>query len=454
MQQQMNKPVDMATMKLTHRHVRIMLVSALGQFLGQGLATLAGIVIPLMQLNAATHLSATMQGLLGCVSLIGIMIGTVVLGNLSDRYGYLLFFRLCPLVIALSALLIVVFPSIYMAVACLFVMGFAIGGEYSLDSDYISELMPVKWRIFMVGVAKALASAGSAVVAVICYVVLVERGDATQWSKLFYIVVAIAVLMFLLRVDFAQSPAWLVAHGQRAKARKALERLLGADVALPPASTTATPPAQIGIKQFIRENKAKTILTGVPWACEGLGVYGIGIFMPVLIMGLGLDVVSGNVSAVAHIENSVGLTFVLCVVMMAGFGVGLALLRRCNHLSMQTAGFVGSAAGLVLLLAAYCLHWPDAVAIAGFVVFELSLNAGPHLITFILPSKVYAVSERGTGAGIAACIGKSGAVLGAFVIPLMLKWGGVTLVMAVSAVVMAVGAAVTAGAGRRVNSKQ
>ncbi|MDE6825170.1 MAG: hypothetical protein K2J18_00235 [Paramuribaculum sp.] len=81
----------------------------------------------------------------------------------------------------------------------------------------------------------------------------------------------------------------------------------------------------------------------------------------------------------------------------------------------------GSAAVLTLLLAAYHFHWPEWLAIGGIVLFELLLNAGPHLITFILPTRIYPVAERGTGAGEAASLGKSGAVIGAFLIPVLLR---------------------------------
>lgn len=76
-------------------------------------------------------------------------------------------------------------------------------------------------------------------------------------------------------------------------------------------------------------------------------------------------------------------------------------------------------------------------------MFELFLNAGPHLITFILPTHVYPVADRGTGAGLAAGIGKAGAVIGAFIIPMLLRWGGATLVLGVSIAVMLAGALVT-----------
>lgn len=442
-------PVSMADMPLGRRQISIVLIASLGQFIGQGLATLVGIVIPLMQLATHPGLSAGLQGLMGCISLIGIMLGTVVFGRLSDRYGYLLFFRLCPLIIALTSLVAAFVHTVAVILVCLFLMGFAIGGEYSLDPDYISELMPTRWRVYMVGVAKALASAGSAFVAAVCYFDIVHRGNPDDWSSLFLIITAIAALMLLLRMGFAQSPQWLMSRGRKAEAEAAVRRLLGPDAVMDPEPKTMVhAPARQSMWQFIRQNTAKIILTGVPWACEGLGVYGIGIFLPVLIMSFLLDSLPATATRLQHITHSVGLTFVLCLVMMVGFAGGLMMLRRVNHLRLQTVGFWMSAVGLGVLMAAYLGSWPAWIAIAGFVVFEIFLNAGPHLITFILPSQTYPVDDRGTGSGIAAGIGKSGAVIGAFIIPMLLKWGGATLVLIVSISVMVLGALVTTLMGR------
>ena len=442
-----SKTVDLATMPLGIRQIFIMTVASLGQFIGQGLATLVGIVIPLIQLVAHPELSSGIQGLMGCISLIGIMVGTVVFGRLSDRYGYLFFFRLCPLIILATSLICVFIHAVPVLLVCLFLMGFAIGGEYSLDPDYISELMPAKWRTFMVGLAKALASAGSAVVAIICYVMITKSKNPAIWPDLFYITGVIGAIMFVSRLWFAQSPQWLMSRGKEAEAQKAVEKFLGPDVRMisdVAAATSAKPKAKPeSMGAFIKEHLRKIILTGVPWACEGLGVYGIGIFLPVLIMSFKIDSLPATAPEIEHITHSVGLTFVLTLVMMVGFGLGLWLLKKENHVKMQIVGFWGSAIGLGLLMAAYLCHWPSWVAIAGFVIFELFLNAGPHLITFILPSQVYAIENRGTGTGIAAGIGKAGAVAGAFIIPVLLKSGGPTTVMIVSIAVMVAGALIT-----------
>ena len=448
-----SKTVDLATMPLGARQIFIMAAASLGQFIGQGLATLVGIVIPLIQLVAHPELSSGIQGLMGCISLIGIMLGTVVFGRLSDRYGYLFLFRLCPLIILATSIVCVFIHSVPVLLVCLFLMGFAIGGEYSLDPDYISELMPAKWRTFMVGLAKALASAGSAFVAIICYVAITKTKDPSIWPDLFYITAGVAAVMFITRIWFAQSPQWLMSHGRKAEAEAAVEKFLGPDVRMisDAAGIKAGAPKQKpeSMGAFIKGHMRKIVLTGLPWACEGLGVYGIGIFLPVLIMSFKISSLPATAPEIEHITHSVGLTFVLTLVMMLGFGLGLYLLKKESHIRMQVVGFWGSAIGLALLMTAYLCHWPSWVAITGFVIFELFLNAGPHLITFVLPSQVFAIENRGTGTGIAAGLGKAGAVAGAFIIPVLLKSGGPTTVMIVSIAVMAAGALITSFAAKK-----
>lgn len=186
----------------------------------------------------------------------------------------------------------------------------------------------------------------------------------------------------------------------------------------------------------------------MPWACEGVGVYGVGVFLPLLVMALGID--TSHATGMAKVLNSVELTTVINFFIVPGFVLGLLLVRRRDHVWMLTWGFVVAGAGLALLLAAYLLHWPVWVSIAAFVVFEVFLNAGPHLVTFIIPAQVYSVEERAAGSGIASMVGKIGAILGVFFMPVLLKAGGITLVLIVCIAVMFAGAGIAAWYGPKV----
>lgn len=443
--------VNMDTMPLRWGHFRVLIVTSLGQLIGAGLATLVGIILPLIQILRHSGLSSFGQGSVACTSLIGIMLGSLLFGRLSDKYGYLFFFRLCPLIVLGASLLAFFTDSLAGLVMGLFFMGLGIGGEYSLDSDYISEIMPRHWELFMVGVAKASSSLGNILVALLCFFLLKDWHDPAIWNRLLLIISGMALIMWLTRLRFAQSPGWLIAHERPVEAEKAVRYFLGSDVVI---GEIKKRPAKKDIPKvtwaslFTKDNLKRVIFSGVPWACEGVGVYGIGVFTPVLVMALGLE--SASESAFHRVLSSVEITTFINLFILPGFAIGLYLVNRWYHVRTQVWGFLLCSVGLALMLIAYKYHLPVGVSIAGFMMFELFLNAGPHLMTFIIPPQIYTVAERGSGSGLAAAFGKLGAVIGVLFIPLLLKWGGAELVLWVVIAVHLLGALVTAVVGREI----
>lgn len=438
-------PYTINNAPLSWRHIRIVAIASLGQLIGTGLATLVSVIIPLYQIMAHPELSSAMQGLVGAMDLIGIMVGSAILGNLSDKYGYLFFFRFCPALICVSAVVALLFPSIWVLLVALFFMGFGIGGEYSLDSDYISELMPEKWVFKMVGTAKAASALGNIIVAAVCFFIVKDWHNADNWPRLLWIIIAISASMIILRINFKESPKWLLEHGKLKEAEAAVHDFLGNSVNIAPVASSASP-APAGKESywsFLKKNWKNVVFTGVPWACEGLGVYGIGVFLPILVMALGLEHAPSGGAQILHVASSVEITMWISCIILPGFLIGLLIIGKINGAKQQTLGFIFSGLSLLILLLAYRNHWPAWISIIAFMSFELFLNIGPHLMTYVLPSKVFPVEVRGQGSGIAASIGKVGAVLGVFFIPILLKSGGSSLVLVVSIIVMLVGAIFT-----------
>lgn len=433
---------------LTGRHYYITGVAALGQLIGTGLATLVSVIIPLYQIIAHPELSSFMQGLVGAMDLIGIMVGSTILGKLSDKYGYLFFFRFCPALVCISAIICLLFPSLWVLLVTLFFMGFGIGGEYSLDSNYISELMPTKWCFLMVGAAKAASALGNIAVAGICYLIVRDWTNPDLWPRLLWLMIVISGLMIALRIRWWESPKWLLERGDHDQAEIDTHHFLGPDVSvtaqdLPPEGLHPKNSASGTTSGFLKRNWEKIIFTGIPWACEGLGVYGIGVFLPILVMALGLEHLSPGGTELMHVASSVEITLWISCIILPGFILGLALINHVDGAKIQWMGFLLSAVSLLFLLLAYEHHWPKWISIISFMAFELFLNMGPHLMTYVLPPKVYPVADRGLGSGIAASLGKLGAVLGVFFIPVLLHSGGSALVLIVSIIVMVAGGLVT-----------
>jgi MFS transporter, putative metabolite transport protein len=85
---------------------------------------------------------------------------------------------------------------------------------------------------------------------------------------------------------------------------------------------------------------------------------------------------------------------------------------------------------------------------AGFILFNLLMNAGPNSTTFTLPPMLFPTQLRATAGGFAASVAKIGATLGVFVLPILKGKFGVSAVLAMVAGVSTLGLAVTLIFGR------
>lgn len=445
----MDKLIPIKDMPLRAKHWYIAGVASMEQLIGAALSTIVGIMIPLILLLGTPRLTPFDQGALGAAGLLGIAIGSVIMGQLMDRIGYLFLFRLCPVLIMAGAAGVYFADTVWPLAACLFIIGLGVGGGYSLDSGYISEIMPAKWESFFVGLAKATCSLGFVGGAAASYLIIREDPTASIWPKLIIFIGILGLITFLLRIHWYQSPRWLLARGKDKRAQKAAQEFLGPTAEILPLQKQHAVQSLPWYDMFRGEALKKVILSGITWACEGLGVYGFGVFLPILVMALGLQ--GAEDAGIPKVLDSVRTTIFINIFIGAGFAIGLAVLHKINILKLMGWCFILCSITLGILLAAYEFKWAVWISFLSFVIFEVALNAGPHLVTYIVPARIYSVDERGAGTGIATLLGKVGAILGVFFMPGLLSWGGINAVLWVSIVVNLIGAAITFIYGKRLN---
>src|SRR4029077_11656912 len=108
-------------------------------------------------------------------------------------------------------------------------------------------------------------------------------------------------------------------------------------------------------------------------------------------------------------------------------------------------GFLGCAAGL--FLASLSVYYDGTTKLffifAGFMLFNFMTNLGPNAMTYLIAGEVFPTSVRGMGAGFAASFAKIGAVLTAFLFPIMLKGMGTSRLLHLLAFTSLLGALVT-----------
>ena len=80
---------------------------------------------------------------------------------------------------------------------------------------------------------------------------------------------------------------------------------------------------------------------------------------------------------------------------------------------------------------------------AGFTLFYFMTNLGPNSMTYLLAGEVFPTRLRGKGAGFAASAGKVGAVLTAFLFPVLLKTMGTVPLLFMLVAASVLGAVVT-----------
>ena len=136
------------------------------------------------------------------------------------------------------------------------------------------------------------------------------------------------------------------------------------------------------------------------------------------------------------------------VFLFFGFLIGLWAVPRFGRIHMQVVGFIGMMVGMgVLLFAVTAAHESPAhlaLVFAGFVLFNLAMNAGPNATTFTLAPELFPTGIRASASGFAAASAKVGATLGIFVLPQVKEAAGVAGVLILMALVSALGAIVTA----------
>ena len=134
-----------------------------------------------------------------------------------------------------------------------------------------------------------------------------------------------------------------------------------------------------------------------------------------------------------------------------GFLLGVWMVPRFGRIRMQGIGFAGMAAGMLILLAAVGLtnsnlHIP--LVFAGFILFNLLMNAGPNSTTFTLAPILFPTQLRGTAGGFAAGFAKLGATFGVFLLPILKEKFGVPSVLGIISAVSLLGLVVTLILGR------
>ncbi|WP_027183721.1 MFS transporter [Desulfovibrio inopinatus] len=426
-------PVPSAPM--TKMQWRIWTLATAGKFFEGLVVFMTGVALPLIVKEF--ELGPTEKGAVGAAPLFGILIGATVLGWLSDRYGRKLMFIVEMILFVICLACLVFSPTYSWLLVFLFGMGMALGCDYPTAHMVISESIPSTGRGRLVLSAFGFQALGAMVGTAVGYVILYKNPELSAWRMMYATAILPAILVIVGRFYIPDSGHWLVWRGRIADAERETRRLLERQPPYP-SEIKLIDPRSNGETRSVEEEKTHygmlfskkyrraTILASVPWFLQDLGTYGIGIFTPTILAS-----VIGAEHKYAHnlmdiIANDMlaakGAAFI-DVLLFVGIVFAVLLVDRIGRIRLQIIGFIGCAAGL--FLASLSVGAPGERGIiyifSGFMLFNFMTNLGPNSMTYLLAGEVFPTHIRGKGAGFAASFAKIGAVLTAFLFPILLK---------------------------------
>src|SRR6516225_7950346 len=410
-----------------------------------------GVAMPLI--TSRFSLSALMVGLIGSALVLGAVFGAVVGGPGADRFGRKPAFLIDMTIIVVGGLISALADAPQWVLLAQFMVGAGIGIDFPVSSSYVSETVPRQARSRMVVATIALQSVGMLLGAAVAIAILWQRPSSSDWRLIVGATALVALLFLLLRLWLPESPRWLRQH-EHSKAAPSSATSPGATAsvnATPGSAATALPGSRFALL-FSQPYRARTMLVSLPWFLMDVATYGVGLFTPVILGAMRLSSkTTGPLAAeFADAQGSAGIDLFL----FFGFLVGLWAVPRFGRLHMQVIGFVGMTLGMLILVSAELSGGGAAAHIwlvfAGFILFNLAMNAGPNATTFALAPELFPTSIRASAGGFAAAAAKVGATLGIFVLPQVKAHGGVAAVLIMMAIVSGLGAAVTAILAREV----
>jgi MFS transporter, putative metabolite transport protein len=407
-------------------------LAAAGKFFEGFVVFMTGVALPLF--SSEFGIGAAEHGLISAASLLGILIGAVGLGGLSDHFGRKPMF-VAEMIIFVVFLVLLCFATNFIEVViCLLGLGLALGCDYPTAHMIISENISSANRGKLVLGAFAFQAVGALGGTAVGYLVLSTLPELSAWRWMYASAIIPAVLVTLGRFYIVESGNWLFARGETERAERATKQLLvrkpqyPSDIKLgqaDPRLASGAHAKQSYAALFNSVNRRATILASVPWFLQDLGTYGIGIFTPTILaaaVGANSDHARSIGDLIMNDIIAAKGAALITTLLIVGIIFAVMLTDIVGRIRLQVLGFIGCAAGL--LLASISENFTGGtqtlLIFAGFMLFNFMTNLGPNAQTYLLAGEVFPTAIRGKGAGFAAAFAKIGAVLTAFLFPILL----------------------------------
>ncbi|WP_457946681.1 MFS transporter [Pseudarthrobacter sp. alpha12b] len=339
-------------------------------------------------------------GAVGSLALVGMLLGSLIVGTLTDRLGRRRIFVSALALFSLAMLACALAPTWEVFAACRFIACFGVGGLLPTAVALTNEFAPPGRKSLVLGAVLTGPATGTVAASLTSLALLESSG--------FRPVYAIGAAGILL-TPFAwflmpESPSFL-----RAQLRSAEADRVEAAYGLPQTSEISAAVKVSPTRALFADATAGT--TVLLWAITALSlltIFGVSTWLPQIMRTAGFGVGSS-------------VSFLLAYSVGAVVGTVLASVasQKFGPRPLVVVGFTSAAAALVLM----SLNPPAALmavlaAVAGFGGLGTQNMINDYIAQF------YPAATRATGLGWALAVGRIGAIAGPTYGALLVSFGG------------------------------
>ncbi|MEQ3593115.1 MFS transporter [Bacillus albus] len=312
-------------------------------------------------------LSTQEMGWIGSINSIGMAVGALVFGILSDKIGRKSVFIITLLLFSIGSGLTALTTTLAMFLVLRFLIGMGLGGELPVASTLVSESVEAHERGKIVVLLESFWAGGWLIAALISYFVIPKYG----WEVAMILSAVPALYALYLRWNLPDSPRFEKVE----KRPSVIENIKSV---------------------WSGEYRKATIMLWILWFSVVFSYYGMFLWLPSVMVLKGFSLI-----------KSFQYVLIMTLAQLPGYFTAAWFIERLGRKFVLVTYLIGTACSAYLFGVAESL---TVLIVAGMLLSFFNLGAWGALYAYT--PEQYPTVIRGTGAGMAAAFGRIGGILG------------------------------------------
>ncbi|PEQ02487.1 MFS transporter [Bacillus toyonensis] len=312
-------------------------------------------------------LSTQEMGWIGSINSIGMAVGALLFGILSDKIGRKSVFIITLLLFSIGSGLTALTTTLAMFLVLRFLIGMGLGGELPVASTLVSESVEAHERGKIVVLLESFWAGGWLIAALISYFVIPKYG----WEVAMVLSAVPALYALYLRWNLPDSPRFEKVE----KRPSVIENIKSV---------------------WSGEYRKATIMLWILWFCVVFSYYGMFLWLPSVMVLKGFSLI-----------KSFQYVLIMTLAQFPGYFTAAWFIERLGRKFVLVTYLIGTACSAYLFGVADSL---TVLIVAGMLLSFFNLGAWGALYAYT--PEQYPTAIRGTGAGMAAAFGRIGGIIG------------------------------------------